>query len=63
MIDRNLPYRFLRGQPLKCVEHQAQHSVPILIAVYDVESDQTKIGTLTVTVEASEALLDLYNDE
>lgn len=46
-----------------CVEYHAQHSFPVLIAVYDIESDETKIGTLTVTVEASEALLDLYNDE
>ena len=44
-------------------EEHAQHSFPVLIAVYDIESDETKIGTLTVTVEASEALLDLYNDE
>lgn len=46
-----------------CVEYHAQHSFPVLIAVYDIDSDETKIGTLTVTVEASEALLDLYNDE
>lgn len=33
-----------------------------LFAVYDINSD-SEIGTLTVTVEALEALLDLYNDE
>ena len=38
-----------------------QFSPIYLFAVYDIESD-SEIGTLTVTVEALEALLDLYND-
>jgi len=32
------------------------------VELYDINSD-SEIGTLTVTVEALEALLDLYNDE
>lgn len=40
----------------------AQQLFPIcLLAVYDIETD-SEIGTLKVTVEALEALLDLYGD-
>ena len=44
------------------IQHALQCPQIYLFAVYDINSD-SEIGTLTVTVEALEALLDLYKDE